>query len=528
MDQNSPPRGKSYSEVMNEWAAQQAFVKSSRSRLLHPPYDAHPAAKIVGYLVRLIIVLVIPSGIYIALVLKWAGSDDFNSMLTKGLAPTLNAGTVKTTGASWQISGQLAMPSLEATGAPEAFYEKLHAETVTTRVPVPMFIRRDWLLPRVSIASLSLSLRSGGAGTVPIYELKDEDLNMEPFLQNQPSTAPANPKARKTGALTPPSAAGFPRPLMAGYGIAPDFSALTFNALLISRLNLTWGETPAAAGSLTEAQSECNRTAHGWKVSVTGGDFAQGWLNSWKIVSSAIDITRSKATIGKTEIKHPGGGTGNFEGGIILGDVPEVSGHLQLENVPLQDLVSPVFASCWNAEVNGDLTLSGSTNRAEGIRTEGTFQITSGRFSPLHLLNALQRFTGETQFASLPMKGGRFTLKTGGAEGKSGIVVEIPSFEISSNTAKITGHLRYERARPLGTQLNTAATAEKEIVTGVIKIGLPRDLAEKFPPAVAKKFLVPGDEGWSWIELPLNGPPSSDPTAVLASEMVLMAGGEGQ
>lgn len=529
MDQNPPPRGKSYSEVMNEWAAQQAFVKSTRSRILHPPYDAHPAAKIVGYLVRLLILLIIPAGIYLALVLKWAGSNEFNTMMTKGLGPTLNAASVKTTGASWQLSGQLAMPALEATGAPGAFYEKLQAETVTTRVPVPMFIRRDWLLPRVSVSSLSLSLRSGGAGTVPIYELKEEDLNMEPFMRDQAPAAPAPSKSTKTGALIPAAKPpGTAHPLMAGYGISPDFNSLSFNTLLVSKLNLSWGGSAASAGSLTGTQAEVNRTTHGWKLNGTGGDFTQGWLNGWNIISTELDLTSAKATISKTTLKHPGGGTGTFDGDIILGDIPEISGHLKIENMPLQNMVSPVFASCWNAEVNGDLTLTGSTNRATGIQTEGSFQITSGRFSPLHLLNALQRLTGETQFSGLPMKGGRFTVKTGGIEGKTGIVIDVPSFEITSNSAKVTGHLRYEKSRPLGTLLDTAATAEKETITGVIKIGIPRDLAEKFPQAVAQKYLVPADDGWSWIELPLDGPPHSDPTAALASEMVLMAGSTGQ
>ncbi|MES2708933.1 MAG: hypothetical protein V4726_20225 [Verrucomicrobiota bacterium] len=525
MDQKTPPSGKSYSEVMNEWAAQQAFVKSSRSRLLHPPYDAHPVAKIIGYLGRLVALLAVPAGIYIYLVMKWAGSPEFNTMVARGLATTLNAGNVKPTGATWQISGQLAMPALEAAGAPGAFYEKFQAETVTTRVPVPMFIRREWVLPRVSISSLDLFLRSGGAGTVPIYEMKEEDLNMEPFMRDQTSPPAARP-SKKTGALR-----AKPQPggrLTAGYGIDPDFSSLRIDAVQIAELTLNWGGSAAAAGSLKKTQAEFSRTVEGWTLNATGGRFEQGWLNQWQIQKTEVKLSASKAVIGETVLKRAGEGTGKFSGEIILGDVPEVQGHLRVDALPLQDLVIPVFANLFNAEVSGDLTLTGSTNRSTGIQTEGIFQIASGRFSPLDILNALQRITGETQFGSLPMKGGKFTLKTGGSESSSGVVVEVPSFEIVSHSARLRGHLRYERTRPLGTQLDTPATAEKEILSGLVQLGIPRDLAAKFKPEVAKKYLVAGEDGWSWIDIRLDGPPHGDPTSAIASDMVLMSAGPDQ
>ena len=55
MEPPKRPAGKSYSEVMNEWAAQREFMGGNRSRLLHPPYDAHPVRKVLGYLGRLLV-----------------------------------------------------------------------------------------------------------------------------------------------------------------------------------------------------------------------------------------------------------------------------------------------------------------------------------------------------------------------------------------------------------------------------------------------------------------------------------------
>ncbi len=61
---------------------------------------------------------------------------------------------------------------MKAAGSSGAFFEQLEAQGIATRVPMPMVFRREWILPRVSIEDLSISLRSGGVGQVPLYELK--------------------------------------------------------------------------------------------------------------------------------------------------------------------------------------------------------------------------------------------------------------------------------------------------------------------------------------------------------------------
>ncbi|RYD24502.1 MAG: hypothetical protein EOP86_28545, partial [Verrucomicrobiaceae bacterium] len=323
--------------------------------------------------------------------------------------------------------------------------------------------------------------------------------------------------------MTPKPAPATGRVLMAGYGINPDFASLRIDSLQIGTLALKWGSAPAAKGSLTGAQAEFTRLpGGGWTLDASGGDFQQGWLENWKIQKTSVALSATKAVISETRLTRTGAGTGTFSGEVILGDIPEIQGRMHLEAVPLHDLMDSVFSGLSNAEVTGDLTLSGSTNRSTGIETAGTFRIISGRFNPLHLLNALQRITGESQFISLPMKGGRFTLKTGGLEASSGTFVEIPSFEITSSIARLSGHLRYERSRPAGIQLNSRGNAEKVTLTGLIRVGIPPDLAAKFSPAVAKKYLTAGDDGWSSLDIPLEGKPEGDPTFLQASDMVLM------
>ena len=84
MDHPKRPAGKSYSEVMNEWAAQREFMGGNRSRLLHPPYDAHPVRKVLGYLGRLLVVIVIPLAVYLVLLGSYGKSKEFNKTMSDG------------------------------------------------------------------------------------------------------------------------------------------------------------------------------------------------------------------------------------------------------------------------------------------------------------------------------------------------------------------------------------------------------------------------------------------------------------
>ena len=89
MDQPKRPSEKSYSDVMNEWAAQRNFVNVDRSRLFHPPHDAGPGAKLFGYLIRIALVTVLPAGIYLVLLGLHVQSKEFNTMISTGIARTL-------------------------------------------------------------------------------------------------------------------------------------------------------------------------------------------------------------------------------------------------------------------------------------------------------------------------------------------------------------------------------------------------------------------------------------------------------
>lgn len=512
MDQPKRPADKTYSEVMNEWAAQRNFVQGSRSRLLHPPYQAHPLMKLLGYLGRMLVVLVLPVAVYLVLLRGYGRSKEFNTMLSAGAATVLQAEKATTIGAVWEFDGMMVLKSLEATGRPEAFFDRLEARHIGTRVPIPGVFRRDWILPRVSIGDLTIALRSGGLGQLPLYEL-DHELDDELRLPGLPPAATPAPKTGMQGA--PP-----PAVLRAGYGIAPDFKTLRINAVQTARLNASWGSGQATAGSLTGMQTDLTRMGAGWVISGNGGNLRQSWLDGMQVDKLAVTIVPGKAVIDEVVFTRLGGGKSRLSGSMTLGEMPELNAELKLESVRLHDLVPTAASGLFTAEAGGSVRLSGSVNRSTGIKMEGTLDLRSGRLTGVPVMKALHQLTGEDQFRQLTLRSGKIVFTTSGSEGHGGLVVDIKEFEADCGpVARLKGSFRQEEIREAAARPGGKPVARLK-VSGHFQIGVPAMVVAKLKPAVAARFFKPGEGGWSWLDCPIEGPISGSLSRELAEELL--------
>ncbi|MDB6069551.1 MAG: hypothetical protein JWL81_722, partial [Verrucomicrobiales bacterium] len=530
MDSPRRPSEKSYSEVMNEWAAQRQIVHGNRSRILHPPYDANPLVKLLGYLWRIAVVLVVPAAIYLWMLMSYTSGKDFNKQISAGLATTLGAASTSTRGAAWTMDSMLTVKSLEAKGGPASFYGAIQARSILTRVPFPMLFKKDWLLFLVSAEDVSISLRSGGVGTVPIYDLK-LDPDEEVQLPGMPGEAEPSPR---TGALTPssvPAASPFtPAPdqaqaqapvmLRAGLGVAPDFSQMRFNSLQMAHLNATWGGNPATTGSLTGMQSELTRTAAGWVLSGNGGDFRQGWLEGMKVSKLAVTLNPGMAVIEEAVFARPGGGAGQLTGTMSLGEVPALDAVLKLQNARLQDLVNPILGGLFTAEGDAEIKLSGSVNRISGIKMEGEFDLRAGRFNSLPVQKALHQLTSEDQYRLLSIKSGKASFSSAGSSEHGGMIIEIKSFDIDCGPlARMKGRYRQEQIRSLG-DLDGNTPVERVKIEGLLEFGVPARITAKLKPEVVARHFKKGDDGWDWLEIPIDSPITGNLSRELAAELV--------
>lgn len=509
MDPIKRPSDKSYSESMNEWAAQRDFIGGNRSRILHPPYDAHPLAKLVGYLIRLLIVLAVPALIYLGVVMAYTGSKGFNEMVAEGVETLLNAKTLTVTKAEWSMDGIMTCSTLNAKGGPDAFFESMEAKGVATRLPFPALFRREWIWQRVSLEELKLALRSGGLGTPSASPSASPDPDAIPGFST-PAPSP------KTGATSAP-----PQQVMqAGYGIAPDFKLLKINGLQVARLSATWGTSATTSGSVAEIPLDMTRTTAGWVITAAGGFFELGWLGRMPVDKVAATMRDRRFVMEEAILKRPGGGSGKLTGSLTLGDVPEVEAELKWASARLEDLVPAEIAVFLSGEADFALKITGSPNRISGIKTDGGLELKSGRLSGLPVLKMLHQLTGEDQYRLLPLRSGKVTFKTGGSPEHGGLVVEVTGFEADCGPmARLKGSFRQERIKTPG-DLTGAKPVERVVVSGSLQIGVPDNICAKLKPAVATRFFTSDGQGWMWLTCPADAPVDAGFTSQIANQML--------
>ena len=507
MDQRKRPSDKTYSEVMNEWAAQRNLVNADRSRLLHPPFDAHPVARFFGYMLRVGVVILLPAVVYLVLLSAHLRSKDFNDLLSNGLNDGLQAVKTETRGAQWNADGILSAKSLTADGNPDSFYEAFEARNLGTRISFPQLFRREWILPRVSLGELSIALRSGGLGKVPLYELEDNAPDLPSGVR---------PGGPKTGQVKRPALPV----LLAGYGISPDFKQLKINTLQTAKLNATWGSAPATSGAVTGMQTDLTRTANGWVISGNGGEFRQSWLDGMQVEKLGVRLDPKEAVIEEATFTRAGGGKGGFTGRITLGEQPELAGLMQLTGIALQDLVPVVAGGMFSAKASGAVKMAGSVNRSRGIGMEGELQLESGKLTALPVLMALHQLTGEDEFRRPGIKSGDVKFKTYGAENGVGLVVEVTDCAVDCGPLlRVKGTLHYEQTREPGT-IDGRPAAEQIKVSGAFKLGISAEVTARLKRAVTERFFVKDPDGWSWLEIKVDGPVTPGLTKKLAAEML--------
>lgn len=370
MDRKSPQRPRTYNDVMNEWAAQREFLGQSRSRILHPPYDAPLPLKIFGYAWRLAVVVLAPLFVFGALLRNYAKSQDFNDDLQPAVLKHLGAAEGEVTGLAWQLDGRLNARTIEARGGPDSFYHELKAKIVTSHLPMPEVFRKSWLIQAVNVDQLSVFLRTGATGEAPVFESEErEELKMNPFLsapgaeeeslspeglpalkpetEEAPSLerlksrsleAPASlledpPASRPTlddgesKSLETPSLLDDPPPaaeeedglsaapapgeekqllMTAGYGVNPDPDAIRVMLYRGSHVDLRWGGSSVTTGSLLGAVAELARDNAGWALDASGGRFHLGWLRDLELGSLKALISADRLELRESRLRLPG------------------------------------------------------------------------------------------------------------------------------------------------------------------------------------------------------------------------------
>ena len=474
---NPKLKGKSYSEVMNEWKAQQSFLHRASTGFLRPGNDVTGILRWWSWTWRLLFMLVIPLLVYMGIIRIHAKTGEFTNQLASETKRFLGAESVTFHRSRWDWNGELRTEHVKITGAPANIFSSAELANVNTWITVPGVFKSAWHLAKVNIASGTVNLRAG-----------------------------AMPKV--AAAKSPPPL------LMAGWGIKPDFSKLTIDGYECGKLLLTWGNTPSTTGELADSNVSLMRNGPGWDFSATGGTFRQGWLNGLRVTSAAIRIGEDRAVIESGDFTVPGGGTGSLTGSFTLGEVPEINATVQLENVTFHSFLPEYFRDKFVKEVfcQGTITLTGSTNLTTGIHMDTRLTLKSGTLSGIPVFRALELATGETRLAQPDLTGGHIHFTSKGTQDPGSLVIEAADVIVEAGTRlKIGLSLRHERKQVLATRVQSfkekeesGAAGESVAVntSGTLRIGLPPETAAKLKPSIRKAFVTREEDGLHWMDIP--------------------------
>jgi hypothetical protein len=470
------PKDKSYNQVMNEWAAQQDFLKRSRSSIFLPGGGAHGMDAVRGWLLRILGFLVLPLAAYTLLLRSHLGGESFNKEMEEQVGAWLASPQVETSGASIDLSGELRIKEVAGPGGPSAPFSEIKAEKLTASLGPAGFFRQKWKFPSLSAFSLTAQLRSGGA--------------------SKPAGPPKSASVGDGAAL-----------MTAGFGVSPDYRYLSFDRFSTGSLNLNWGTNPATAGHLTGAVAFAQRTAQGWDITARSGMFGLGWLDGLKIANASLQMADGRAILQKAELTPPSGGSGTLEGSISFGEIPDIAATATLTEIRIDDFLPKPFADFGEAVCTGTVTFKGSTNRSEGIMTTAELTPLSGALHALPIFRALELATGGLPLLQPRITGGQIRFRSGGTGENNGYFLDTKGTELICGPAlKVIINARHERAlAPANLDDPTADRPVLTVNSGSVLIGLSTSTAASLTPKVRETFFAREADGMVWTEIPISG-----------------------
>ncbi len=480
-------KGKSYNEVMNEWAAQKHFLTRATSSLLMPGHHVTGGARVMAWFWRLLLFVGVPILIYMGWLRVHGKSGTFTNELAAETKKFLGADKVDFKRARWDLNGELRVEYMEAAGAPQNIFSSIIASNLDTYIPVPRVFKSRWELEKLGCSRAEIKLRSGST----------------PRVARHDTVAPV---------------------LTAGYGLSPDFSQLSIAAYQCEDLTLSWGSTPSTTGKITGSKAAMVRAGEGlWDMSFEGGGFSQCWLDGLHITRATMRLGPDKVEISRGDFTVPGGGSGTLTGSFTLGEHPEIDALVKVENVQMHRFLREYFQSFVEATGQGTVKLTGSTNRNTGILMEADFAVQSGSLHSIPVLRAIETATAEGGLSAPDITGGRVRFSSRGTAEPGGYVIESQEISLDCGTRlKLGFSVHHERKQVLATNFREAVKSLDQDAgesvslktSGTFSIGLPPATAAKLKPAIRQEFIQREEQGLQWMDIPFTMEEGGDFTKV--------------
>ncbi|MEP4079222.1 hypothetical protein [Haloferula sp.] len=229
--------------------------------------------------------------------------------------------------------------------------------------------------------------------------------------------------------------------------------------MVFTKARITWG-FDERVGGIEDSKMVANRVSEGWRFNFTGGTFTQNWIRDFEIDELVMLCTPSELIVEKGNLVVGDGRVVLKDVRIEGGELPEISGRVIMQNVPIDRLVSGKVGERVAGSISGELEFSGSTNSTEGIAMDGT--ITLGERDMIQirndfpLLEALDVVDVFNSYKRVAFTKGGFNIKTGGGEMLvSGVSLEAKELMTLQGRVKVRFPTREEAARAIGENANS-------------------------------------------------------------------------
>jgi hypothetical protein len=494
MSQKDPLGRDSYNELRNEWVETRNVMLRMQGGILHPPAYLSPVARLLGYLWRIMVVVLVVGLAYVFLLKHHLGSTEFSEMMAEKTVTLMGAEKGELEEFRWK--GKTGVSKSGTMSGGKGFFEELSAESIRVKVTLGTLLDSAWDLGDIFIGDLDITLKSGGAGGSDVASTGDESAT---------------------------------KLLFGGWGVNPDFSQLTFNKIDVASANFKWGLSEFTRGSLTDAAIEFKKADGIWQVLVSSGKLSQNYLKDLDVSSLKasflkagvhVDVEKDEVVFSEGTFTLGESGTGTIGGSVTTGEFPEFNIDVTLSNFELADLLSEDVNKILSGRADGEIHIMGSTNRRAGLRTTGNLKFDADtektfKFLSVQLLSDLGAALSDIYIQQAKVTSGTIEFSTSeGMFTASNIDLRLGQF------SQISGGFTYgipkgedgdvRIPKPLPVDLNKPELRQivegpEPELSGEIQFGIESERVDKLPQSVIAQFFPTERDGKLWMTIPLSG-----------------------
>ena len=354
---------------MSAWVAGQGLL----FQLSHGGRGASSA--IMGWVtritLRLSILLAVGAVLLYGYLMRKPFSPSFGESLQLAVQEGLGAESVEM-GPTGRKEGQLDLSSLEMVGSEGAFFDRLRARNIKTRMRILSGTAGVWRGEVVSAEQLDVKVKSGSErlDSVKVY-----------------------------GA------------------IFHEGEGFSFDRVEVEDATISWGYSASTAGGIRNTRLSGKRNETGWRLKMKGGTFSQNWLKDLTIESLECQISNEGVQIVDAQFSKGEGKmvlAGRVRGPVVDPQV-ELSGNMK--GFPLAGCLQSEVAAVLNGRVSGEVQLGGSPYGASGITVSAQIVMAPGDeiivTDEIELLDVISLVDRYRSYKKIRFRSGGFNLETG-------------------------------------------------------------------------------------------------------------------